>query len=117
MNAPPFRNRSCACCATWVSSRTTEDRMDNLKQIQSILPALTDAEVTTLESAIREDRAARIVARDAALPEFPWVVSVDRPEQGHGAGMITQVTRASAIELLNAGCHRLATPEEVTAGS
>jgi len=31
--------------------------------------------------------------------------------------MITQVTRASAIELLNAGCHRLATPEEVTAGS
>ena len=74
---------------------------NNLEQIRSYIPGLTDDELAETEKFLAEERGARVAQRNSALPEFPYVI-------GFGSKHSTQVTRAKAIELLNAGTHRLA---------
>jgi hypothetical protein len=80
--------------------------------LDSISKAGEDS-LAAIESAVNQARAARTAERNAALPEFPWVISLDVP--GHRPGAIAQVTRAAAIVLIESCSHRLATDEEVAA--
>ena len=87
--------------------------MTTLETVQSFISTADANTLTALEVSINQTRAARIEARNASLPEFPWVISLDVP--GHRPGAIAQVTRAAAIVLIESCSHRLATDEEVAA--
>jgi hypothetical protein len=87
--------------------------MTNLETIDSLIAAADAETLNAVEVRIKQTRAARIAKRNAALPDFLWVVSRDVPEQGHRAGNVAQVTRDRFLELEAAGSHRLATQEEV----
>jgi hypothetical protein len=87
--------------------------MTILQTVQSFISTADAETLTALEVSIKQIRDARIAGRNAALPDFLWVVSLDVPEQGHRAGILAQVSRASALELEAAGSHRLATADEI----
>lgn len=89
--------------------------MTNLENVESFISTANEESLTALEVAISQARTARIAERNAALPEYPWVTSLDVPKQGHRAGTVSQVSRASAVELIEACTHRLATTDEVAA--
>ena len=48
-----------------------------------------------------------------ALPDFPWVMSLDDPSKGMKGGCVSQVSRETAGELLVQKSHRIATEEEI----
>lgn len=89
--------------------------MTNLDTVQSFISTADADTLTALEVSINQTRAARIEARNAALPDFPWVISLSVPAQGHRAGQVVQVSKASALELIAAGTHQLASAEELSA--
>jgi hypothetical protein len=77
----------------------------DINELQNTVQSLSDGDIAALEGTIRQTRAARVVARNEALPEFPWLVAT----RGHG--IPTQVPKAQAIELLQAGTHTVYSPD------
>ena|SRR5579884_3598478 len=63
---------------------------------------------------IRE-RMKRLRQIEETLPEFLYVVSVEDKSRGIMGGRMTHVSRGIAAGLLDAGSHRIATDDEVTA--
>lgn len=92
---------------------TEQQKAQFIQNVQSFITTADDESLTVLEAAINQTRGARIAARDAALPDYPVLISTDAP--GHKAGNFVQVTKDAAIRLITAGSHRLATPEEIAA--
>lgn len=76
------------------------------------LELLPNVELIALEAHIKQIYAARKTAFNDALPEFPTLVSLDVPAQGHRAGTLAQVTHDAAVRLIENKTHRLATPAE-----
>jgi hypothetical protein len=77
--------------------------MKDLEQFEAFLSTADEDTLSSVEATIKQTRAGRIAARNAALPECPVLVDI--------AGNRVEVTRERAIELLNAGAHSLAGPD------
>jgi hypothetical protein len=73
---------------------TEQQKAQFIQSVQDFISTADDESLTVLEAAINQTRAARIAARDAALPEYPVLVSTDAP--GHRAGSFVQVNKAKA---------------------
>jgi hypothetical protein len=75
----------------------------NISELTQAVPSLSDADIATLQGAVHQELVNRIALRDKSLPEDVFVVAIQ------GQADQVQVPRLKAIELLNAGTHKLAT--------
>jgi len=92
---------------------TEQQKAQFIQNVQDFISTADDETLTALETTISTARGARLATRDAALPDYPVLVSTDAP--GHKAGNFVQVNKAKAVELLTAGSHRLPTDAELAA--
>ena len=84
-----------------------------IDDVSTFITSADNEALNTILSAIGTASAARRAERNAALAEFPYVISLDVPGTGHRAGNISQVSKEMCIANLDAGFHRLATAEEI----
>ncbi len=54
-------------------------------------------------------------AIEKSLPEFVWLMSLDRPSRGQKGGSIAEVAAGLAARLIQERSHRRATDEEIAA--
>ncbi len=71
----------------------------NSDELQNLVSRLSDDAITGLLQAIRAEVGTRTEARNSALPDDVWLTA----RQGHRS----QVTRAQAQQLVEAGTHEL----------